>query len=741
MDKPIYSTAQIIKQLTLYKLDDMTDSTGHSLKGTSVSWWPDDGEVTYSFAAPAGSSDGYQPGFMTDSMKSMARQAFGLWDDLINIKLTETTSAGADISMAYSSTTNADGSASVMTMDDVDYASSTIKADGHRDYKLGHAYLWLGTNGGASTDSAVKYGEFGFQGIYLHEIGHALGLEHPDPYDSGSTSGSITYENSAVYQQDSVKYTVMSYFGAWTEDADGRWTFKTDGDQDPDALFPQTPMISDIDAIQAKYGMDITTRNGNTQYGFNASADLASRPVFDFSKNTTPILTIWDGGGIDTIDASGFADAQTINLQPGTFSSIGNLVENVAIAHYTTIENATGGSGNDTIYGNAVDNSLLGRDGVDLIYGFDGVDLLYGQNGNDTLYGGNQNDYLYGGSGDDRLDGGAGADFMAGGNDNDTYWVDSKYDQVSEAASGGTLDTVNSSISFTIGANVYVERLNLLSTGSAIDGAGNDFDNTVTGTSSVNVLVGNGGNDALYGYADNDTLYGNAGNDILDGGTGNDKMTGGIGDDRYYVDAQVVYNGTVISGDIINEMAGEGSDTVNSTVTYTLGANLENLTLTGGAAISGIGNEVDNIIVGNSGNNVLNGGAALPGTRGSGGNDTLIGGAGKDTMTGGWGNDTFVFKSLSDSGLAYARDVITDFATGDRIDLSTIDANSLLAGNQAFSFVADFTGHAGEVQWDVVNTTEFCVTADVNGDKIADFMLELDHLSGLTSLTSADFLL
>jgi Ca2+-binding RTX toxin-like protein len=155
------------------------------------------------------------------------------------------------------------------------------------------------------------------------------------------------------------------------------------------------------------------------------------------------------------------------------------------------------------------------------------------------------------------------------------------------------MDTVQSSVTYTIGADVE----NLTLTGStAINGTGNVLDNVLLGNSAIN------------------TLTGGAGNDTLDGGVGNDTLIGGTGNDTYVVAA---------AGDVVTESANEGADTVQSSVTYTLSANVENLTLTGAAAVNGTGNALDNILIGNSGANVLTGGA---------GNDTYVVGTG-DTVT------------------------------------------------------------------------------------------------------------
>jgi len=127
---------------------------------------------------------------------------------------------------------------------------------------------------------------------YIHEIGHSLGLSHPGPYDASDEDAEgnkikVSYDSPLVtYAQDERKYTVMSYFGAWTKDADGMWSFKTNPADDVAKLYPQTPMLDDVAAIQAKYGADPDTRSDATVYGFHSTAD---RDVFDFTKNSNPI--------------------------------------------------------------------------------------------------------------------------------------------------------------------------------------------------------------------------------------------------------------------------------------------------------------------------------------------------------------------------------------------------------------------------------------------------------------------
>jgi Ca2+-binding RTX toxin-like protein len=186
-------------------------------------------------------------------------------------------------------------------------------------------------------------------------------------------------------------------------------------------------------------------------------------------------------------------------------------------------------------------------------------------------------------------------------------------------------------------------------------------------------------------------------------------MTGGLGNDTYIVDA---------TGDTVIENLNEGIDTVQSSVSYTLGSNLENLSLAGTSAINGTGNSLNNLITGNAAAN------------------TLTGGLGKDTLTGGGGADKFTYTAASETGASAAtRDIITDFSTaqGDKIDVKAIDANTVLAGKQSWSFVTNFTGAAGQVKFDAAS---HLVLFDQNGDKAAEFAIEL---AGVSSLTAADF--
>ncbi|MBA1157513.1 glycoside hydrolase family 113 [Microvirga mediterraneensis] len=282
---------------------------------------------------------------------------------------------------------------------------------------------------------------------------------------------------------------------------------------------------------------------------------------------------------------------------------------------------------------------INGTDNADYLIGGIGNDTLNGAGGNDTLAGGDGADRLNGGLGDDRLVGGIGNDTMSGGTGNDYYFVDSTRDNVTELANEGS-DTVESSVAYTLGSNIE----NLVLTGSAnLSGTGNTLNNILVGNAGSNLLSAGGGNDTLDGGS-------NAAAKI-------DTLAGGAGDDLY-----LVRN----ASDVVREYAGDGSDTVQTALDYALGANVENLVLTGSANLTGTGNELANRMTGNDGANLLLGQAGNDTIVGNAGNDTLDGGTGNDVMTGGTGADLFRFAK------AGGQDTITDFnaTQGDLIDLT-----------------------------------------------------------------------
>ena len=342
-----------------------------------------------------------------------------------------------------------------------------------------------------------------------------------------------------------------------------------------------------------------------------------------------------------------------------------------------------------TINGTANNDDLKGTIGNDTIMALSGDDILTGKRGNDTLDGGTHSqfggdtasystatsavvvslsagtatggddhdtligienvigsahaDTLTGDANPNVLDGGAGTDNLIGGLGNDFYHVDNAGDVVTEKLNQG-IDLISSKVTYTLPANV--ENLTLMIGALLINGTGNGL---------VNVITGNESNNQLNGAAGNDNLSGKEGNDTLNGGTGIDLLTGGLGNDIYVIDN---------TGDVVTENLNEGADRINSSITYILPANVENLTLTGTAAINSTGNDLNNIIIGNSAANQLNGQAGNDTLNGGAGNDTLDGGTGTNTLIGGIGNDFFKFTTTGHT------DLISDYnVTNDTIQL------------------------------------------------------------------------
>jgi Ca2+-binding RTX toxin-like protein len=425
-----------------------------------------------------------------------------------------------------------------------------------------------------------------------------------------------------------------------------------------------------------------------------------------------------------------------------------------------------GDGGSNTLSGAAGADELIGNGGNDVLDGGTGGDVMSGGGGNDvyvvdssldsvlegvaggsdivrtaltkyslsnlsnvenlhytgasraSLIGNHLGNHLLGGPSHDILDGASGADRLLGGLGNDTYVVDNAGDVVSEGTTGGR-DTVQASVSYTLSPNV--ENLTLMGV-AAIDGLGNDLANTLTGNSAAN------------------TLYGHAGNDRLYGGAGADAMHGGSGNDSYQVDD---------AGDAITEKPGEGTDTVSSSITYSLAANLEKLTLSGSGAISGSGNASANTLTGNAapntlqglgGNDTLSGLAGDDRLDGGVGNDVLRGGNGADQLLGGAGADRFDWDNSGESGPGSLRDTVLDFAQGaDKLDFSGVDAISSTAQDDKFSFIGggEFTGVAGQLRY-ASDGAGTLIQGDVNGDAIAD--LEIYLAGQLTMLFSSDIM-
>jgi VCBS repeat-containing protein len=363
----------------------------------------------------------------------------------------------------------------------------------------------------------------------------------------------------------------------------------------------------------------------------------------------------------------------------------------------------------ETLTGTNQDEAIHGTNAGDTISGLGGADTLNGYDGNDTL------------------NGGAGADTLNGGEGNDIFIVDGS-DAQNDVFNGGagtnTILVLGGNDATLAGFNATTSSIQVWTgNGQGVVGTGADNVLNFGGLTLVSGLLyisGQGGNDTitgtyladdLRGMGGNDVLFGGLGNDSMDGGSGQDQMSGGIGDDTYFVDS--------VSDQVI-ENANEGIDTVIAVVPYTLAANVENLTFTGGAALNGTGNSLDNVIIGNSGNNILSG---------LDGNDTLNGGAGTDTLNGGNGNDTFVV-----TGNEATNDIFNGGAGTDTIRVMALTSLTLANFNANVSSIEVWAGLGQEVMGTGgANVLDFSGLTSVTG------LMQIQGLGGDDTITGTNF--
>lgn len=406
---------------------------------------------------------------------------------------------------------------------------------------------------------------------------------------------------------------------------------------------------SNIDGTGNSSANSITGNDGNNRLDGLAGADTLQGGAGDDTLVYDAADALVDGGsGSNTLET-------TVTLSLVALPSAFSNLQNILLAGSASIH-ATGNASSNIVTGNSVANSLDGAGGADMLIGAAGNDTLIVDASDALIDGGADTDWarsevsvdladgrftavenvelagasqinalgdaqantLIGNAMDNSLDGRGGADSMVGGLGNDTYFVDSTADTTIEAIVEGT-DRVVSTTTWQLAANIEILEL---SGSLAIDGTGNELDNS---------LLGNEQSNSLFGGDGQDTLVGNGGADYLDGQAGLNTLIGGTGNDTYVINGE---------DDVIDEQGGAGDiDTVLANASFALSAGLENLIMNGFGDFVGWGNLLDNSLIGNSGDNNL---------IGYSGNDTLDGQAGNDTMAGGAGNDVYIVDSLTD---------------------------------------------------------------------------------------------
>jgi Ca2+-binding RTX toxin-like protein len=405
------------------------------------------------------------------------------------------------------------------------------------------------------------------------------------------------------------------------------------------------------DELQESFGDDVfvIAQAGDTivEVEANSSVDtvrvgLAGSAFLDISAHTFLENVVYTGAGGAAI--TGNAGNNSLLGGTGADTILGGAGNDTLGVNLLT-DSVSGGADTDTVL-STIAYSLVGKDDVE--------NLTLGGAANKATGNGGDN-ILTGNAAANTLDGGLGNDTLIGGNGADVYVVDNADDQVVETMAGaaGGIDLVNTAADFSL-AGSQIEN-------ATVTGATGRL---LTGNDLANKLTGSGGDDTLSGGTLNDTLTGAAGNDSLDGGIGNDSMAGGLGNDSYVVDAAL---------DKVTEVAGQGTDTVLSSITYSIAAAtaVENITLTGGGTINATGNTGNNVLIGNTGANTIFGGA---------GNDSLEGGGANDTLDGGLGTDTAVYTGNQ------ADYIITSLGNGVFTVTSIADGIDRLTGIERISF-------------------------------------------------------
>lgn len=550
------------------------------------------GVITYAFPTSTvgmtGSTE--RSGFtsLSATQQNFATLALSLWDDVMGADLVRTTSSNSNIEFGNSRV-------------GVGYAHAYFPTAGT---------VWLNPN--YSDLTSPKIGAHGFL-AYVHEIGHALGLDHMGDYNGSGSFTSSSYQDSTVY-------SIMSYFGpSWGSGAangEGLVAWADWIGADGKRYSPQTPMLNDILAIQTIYGAETTTRTGNSVYGFNSNLGGQFGGIYDFTVNKNPILCIYDSAGNDTIDLSGWSTSCVINLAPGSFSSGNSMTYNISIAYNCYIENGVGGSNADVLTGNALAN------------------LLNGLGGNDTLNGGAGNDTLNGGSGIDT------AVFSETfGSYVVSYNAATATYTITSSADGADTVTGVENFQFSDGIRTAAQLISGVPAAPAVS----------ISTVTASAAEGNAGT-TVFTFQISLSAAAASAQSVSYTVAGTGAAPANSADFSGALTGVVSIAAGETSKTIQVLVAGDTAIEQSETFAVTLSGASAGLVLGTVQAIATIANDdvaappppppaPINVITGNGASNFLNGTSGADLIRGLGGNDNLNGGVGNDTLVGGMGRD------------------------------------------------------------------------------------------------------
>lgn len=623
-------------------------NSGSMWSGTQISYsFP---TSTINMETGGGEGRGFSP--LSNVQITFAEYALACWDDLIAPSFFE---GSGNTNIEIGNTTTG-----------IEYAHAYYPNDGT---------VWF--NPSFDDLKNVVIGDYGY-GTFIHEIGHALGLEHMGDYNGGGNWTPSSFQDTTVL-------SIMSYFGPDQGSDDGKnqvmWADWVKGGT---TYAAQTPMLNDIMAMQAIYGVDTTTRTGATVYGFNSNISGIAANFFDFEVNANPILCIFDSSGNDTLDLSGFSTASTISLVAGTFSDCNQMTNNISIAYTATIENAVGGAGNDTIKGNDVANILKGGRGNDIINGAGGNDIA--------------------------VFAGAFANYTIISNGTGSYTITDKvgHDGIDTLTSIETLRFTDSDVTDG-GSNTAPVLANAL------------VDQDVTPDTFFTFTIPSGS----FTDPNGDALTYSA---MLTGG-------GALPSWLSFNPTTRTFSGTPDSSDVatlsIVVKASDGTETASDTFVIDVGSGSSDVF--GTIAVDDlVGNDASQTFWALGGNDTVMAG---------GDNDTIYGGAGGDRLWGESGADTFAYNSVGESQYRNGKfDIIKDFslADGDMIDFSGVDANTR-GGKQAFRFTGDGDGWAKRGQCDYwIDGDTTYIYGYTDRDRNPEFFIQID---GAVALSAANFIL